>query len=144
MSFYCFCITDVQNEHPKFYVWNETQAGRGAEEISSALTDFLTKLELDETTTTIQLFADGCGGQNRNQHVLHALTYWLHKESPPPVRNIVLYFPVRGHSFLPADRVFGRVEKKLRKVEEVLDPAGYHGIYKEVAAVRILGKGLEY
>nr|CAI5846538.1 unnamed protein product [Callosobruchus analis] len=46
---------------------------------------------------------------------------------------------LRGHSYVPADRAFGRVEKKMRKVEEVLDPAGYHKIYKEIAGVRVLG-----
>jgi uncharacterized protein (UPF0297 family) len=51
-----------------------------------------------------------------------------------------MHFPVRGHSYLPANRIFGQVEKKLRKVEEILDPSGYNEIYKEVANVRVLGK----
>nr|CAH7716063.1 unnamed protein product [Callosobruchus chinensis] len=132
VSFYCLCLTDVRTEHPPFYVWDETKAGRGAEEISSARTNFLQKSEVDNSITTIRLFADGCAGQNKNQHVVHALAYWLIKEVPPSVTSIVLYFPV-------ADRVFGRVENKLRKVEEVLDPAGYYKIYKEIAGVRVLG-----
>ncbi|CAH1366613.1 unnamed protein product [Tenebrio molitor] len=85
-----------------------------AQEISSALTDFLQKAAIDDNVTDIRLFADGCGGQNKNQHVVHALTYWLQKESPQFVKRITMHFPVRGHSYLPADRVFGQVEKKLR------------------------------
>jgi hypothetical protein len=140
ISFYSFCITDFAIKSPQLYVWNETQAGRGAQEISSALTDFLQKAAIDDNVTDIRLFADGCGGQNKNQHVVHALTYWLQKESPQFVKRITMHFPVRGHSYLPADRVFGQVEKKLRKVEEILDPGGYNEIYKEVANVRVLGK----
>lgn len=31
------------------------------------------------------------------------------------IREIQLFFPIKGHSFLPADQVFGQVEKYLRK-----------------------------
>lgn len=51
-----------------------------------------------------------------------------------------MYFPVRGHSYLPADRVFGRIERKLRKAEEILTPSGYYKIYQEAGNVRVLGK----
>lgn len=141
ISLYCFCVTDVASQNPVFYMWNETQAGRGAQEISSALIDFLKKSNFDETITSIRLFADGCGGQNKNQHVIHALTYWLQKESPQAIKEISLYFPVRGHSYLPADRIFGRVEKSLRKVEEILVPSDYYKIYGDVANnIRVLDR----
>ena len=35
------------------------------------------------------------------------------------------FFPVRGHSYLPADRAFGRVEKRIRRHETILLPQGY-------------------
>lgn len=140
ISFYSFCVTDVATKNPHFYVWNETQASRGAQEISSALIDFLEKAHIDVSINKIRLFADGCGGQNKNQHVVHALTYWLQKKSPKNIKEIIMYFPVRGHSYLPADRVFGRVEKNLRKTEEVLNPEAYIKIYKESGIVRILGE----
>nr|CAI5850146.1 unnamed protein product [Callosobruchus analis] len=109
-------------------VWDENKAGRGAEEISSALTNFLQKSEFISSIVTIRLFADGCAGQNKNQHVVHALAYGCSRKRQHPRRTS-----------LPTDRVFGRIEKKLRKVEEVLDLAGYHKIYKEIAGVRVLG-----
>ena len=40
ISFYAFCITDVENESPSFYCWTENQAGRGAQELASALQIF--------------------------------------------------------------------------------------------------------
>ncbi|KAJ4446062.1 hypothetical protein ANN_12748 [Periplaneta americana] len=33
-----------------------------------------------------------------------------------------MYFPVRGHSYLPADRVFGILEKHLRRYEKIVAP----------------------
>lgn len=104
------------------------------------MVDSLQNVVLTNLLTQFVFFADGCGGQNKNQHVVHALSYWLQNKSPRTIKEIVMYSPVRGHSYLPADRVFGRVEKNLRKVEEILDPNAYIQIYKESANIRVLGK----
>nr|CAI5819682.1 unnamed protein product [Callosobruchus analis] len=58
---------------------------------------------------------------------MHFLAYWL-LGSPMSVKNIIIHFPVRGHSYLPADRAFARVEKLLKRV------------YSNVGKVKILGK----
>lgn len=92
------------------------------------------------TSKRIMVLGHQDGGQNKNQHVVHALSYWLQNESPRTVKQIFMYFPVRGHSYLPADRVIGRVEKNLRKVEEIFDPNGYIQVYRESANIRVLGK----
>ena len=47
-------------------------------------------------------------------------------------------FPVRGHSFLPPDRMFGVTEKEFRKLSEIT-PEEYHEIYRKVGTVNVLG-----
>lgn len=47
---------------------------------------------------------------------------------------------MRGHSFLPADRVFGRVEKRLRKAVTVYTQQSYQELYAEFGNVLVLGK----
>ncbi|KAJ4437820.1 hypothetical protein ANN_13758 [Periplaneta americana] len=108
IALYSLCVTNIESTEPIFYIWNETQAGRGAEEVSSAITDFLNKMDIDNSTTSLRFFADGCAGQNKNKHKIHAIAFWLLKKSPPHVTEVhlILCFPVRGHSFLPPDRVF--------------------------------------
>lgn len=83
----------------------------GSNEIGSALLNYLRASNLNGIRK-IHLFADGCGCQNKNSHIMHLLMYWLHNESPDNIEEIEITFPVRGHSYLPADRVFGRVEKE--------------------------------
>ncbi|GFN82204.1 4-diphosphocytidyl-2-c-methyl-d-erythritol kinase [Plakobranchus ocellatus] len=39
-------------------------------------------------------------------------------------------FPVRGHSFLPADRVFGRIEQDIRRTPTILLPEDYYDILR--------------
>lgn len=138
VSLYVFCCVDSKAKNPTFYQWTEDEAGRGSVEIGSALLNYLDSLDLTNISL-LRLFCDGCGGQNRNSHVIHALYYWLKFKARASVLEISLTFPVRGHSFLPADRVFGRVEKELRKHQPLIAREEYEEIYEKFGEVRKLG-----
>lgn len=141
VSFYCLCITentDIKN--PVFYTWLETEAKRGAAEVCSALRHFLETANFTATTKKLRLFADGCSGQNKNCHVMHMLMLWLNKDAPKMIQSIEVIFPVRGHSYLPADRVFGRAEKLIRAHSTIKTREKYHEIvYSKIGRVRTLG-----
>lgn len=134
-----FCITDMHTKEPHLFTWTENQAKKGATEIASALLTYLMFTDFSEVEV-LRLFSDGCGGQNKNSHVFHTLIFWLKNYAPQNVTKIVLTFPVRGHSLLPADRVFGRVEKDLRKKPFILDPKTYHEVYAKHGKVHILAE----
>lgn len=141
ISFYNVCFVDLQNMHPCFYVWTEDQAKRGALEVGSALLDYLRKVNnYPKDCKTLRLFSDGCAGQNKNCHIIHLLSYWLYNEAPETLDTILLVFPVRGHSYLPADRVFGRVEKELRKKSTILNKEDYEKVYEKHGTVRKCGE----
>lgn len=127
---------------PMFYRWLEIQAQRGAQEIGSALFDCLEKKKESwpSSTMKLRLFCDGCPGQNKNKHIVHTLTFWLQNHAPPNLQKIIIYFPIRGHSFLPADRLFGRAEKVFKKKKEILLPEGYDITYAELGSVHILNE----
>lgn len=79
------------------------------------------------------------GVEDKTRIVLaFSLMQWLYVKSPQNIKEIKLYFPVRGHSFLPADRVFGRLEKYFRKVPVITIQEGYYEIYKNHGDLRIL------
>ena len=138
ISYYAFCCVDITSRSPTFYTWCENLAGRGSVQIGSALLNYLESLNLDEIKV-LRLFCDGCGGQNKNSHIIHALYYWLKTKAPPHVVEVKITYPVRGHSFLPADRVFGRVEKFLRKNPVVKTKEEYKTIYSNFGVVKELG-----
>lgn len=137
LSFYNLCITDVKNAHPTFYTWTEEQAGRGSTEVSSALLNFLGTCDFNGKKV-LKLFCDGCGGQNKNNFVIHTLMYFLSVHQGP-IEEIIITFPIRGHSFLPADRVFGRLEKLLRRKTTMVTKEEYYEMYQEVGTVMKLG-----
>lgn len=139
ISFYNFCIVAMDSRNPKFYQWSEDLSGRGSTEVGSALLHYLNGIDL-AGISVLRLFCDGCGGQNKNSHIVQALLFWLVNKSPENLKEILLTFPVRGHSFLPADRVFGRVEKEIRTKPVIISKDEYYSIYNNHGEVRKLGE----
>ena len=50
--------------------------------------------------------------------------------------TVEFFFPVRRHSCLPTDRAFGRVEKILKKHENMVFPSEYFEVFQTVGEVR--------
>lgn len=137
LGLYNVCILDVEKTRPEFFIWTEDQAARGSTEVASALLCFLNNYDFTGKIH-LRLFCDGCAGQNKNNHILHALMFFLANHQGP-LQSLSLTFPVRGHSFLPADRVFGRVEKLLRKKPTIVIREEYFREYEKVGKVHLLG-----
>lgn len=129
----------MTNENVTIYTWLENQYSKGSNEICSIIYDVLSKTDLS-SYKMIRLCADGCGGQNRNSIMVNMLSYMLLNIVPPNIKRIELIFPVPGHSFLPPDRVFGRIEKALRKIPTITDPKTYEEIFAQHGTVCILGE----
>ncbi|KAJ8888293.1 hypothetical protein PR048_007780 [Dryococelus australis] len=113
------------------------QAGRCSTEMSSAVLHYLSHC-LPDNISSVRLFCEGCGGQNKNKPAVHTLTHWLRQSASESIKNILMIFPVTGHSFLPADRVLGRVEKLLRKRPLITTKREYEAIYssRKCACIR--------
>jgi len=93
----------------------ESDSGRGPNERISILIQFLTELEitlssLENPPTKLNLFSDSCSAQNKNQYVMAALLHYINYKTIHFI-EIKHYFPVRSHSYMPPDQVFGRIEK---------------------------------
>ncbi|CAG4961110.1 unnamed protein product [Colias eurytheme] len=138
LSLYNFCIVPLDSRNPIFYTWDESQSARGSTEVGSAVYNYLKGLTLDEEIHHLRLFCDGCGGQNKNSHIIHMLLFYLLNDSPPHLKDITLIFPVRGHSFLPADRVFGRLEKEIRKKPVITNKEEYYDVFKKYGQLKVL------
>lgn len=103
----------------------------------SAVYDILTKLKFEEQIEKVHLFADGCGGQNKNSTLMAMITYWLGHEAPDYIKTVEIIFPVVGHSFLPLDRIFGLIEREIRKKDIILDRKQYEIIEKYSTVLRL-------
>lgn len=119
------------------YTWDESQSGRGSNEICSAIMNFLRKI-----STTVRrrrysrlcLISDGCSGQNKNSSMITMLLKYVNL-TQNPFEEIVYVFPIPGHSRMAPDRLFGRIEKQLRRREVILTPDDYRSILQKHGTV---------
>lgn len=89
------------------------------------------------------LVADGCGGQNKNTTVVGMVCTWLVQNAPPTINKLILLFPIVGHSYIPPDRIFGRIEKEIRKKATIVNPEEYEAVFHKVGTVFRLGTDVE-
>lgn len=71
---------------------------------------------------SVRLIWDGCDGQNKNSAMVAMCHAWLGQFAPVHINQVELVFPVTGHSFLTPDRVYGNIEKVVKKLEEIVKP----------------------
>nr|XP_012148112.1 PREDICTED: uncharacterized protein LOC105663491 [Megachile rotundata] len=106
------------------YVWDETIASRGSQEVASCC---LRHLENVTTQSHVIAYSDMCTGQNRN---LQMALMWLKVvQSLENNINIVDHkFLLSGHSYLPNDADFGIIEMALRKKNFLYTPQDYYDV----------------
>ena len=140
-----FVIHDGRKNRRKdrFYTWTKNQTGKGSNEVTSALVHFLkklTKLGRRRKFKRLHLFCDLYLGQNKNLTMLAVLLCYVNRTANLPFQKVKLTFPIRGHLYLPADRVFGRVTKVLKKLPVMVSLNEYYAVYNKYAEVFALGK----
>lgn len=129
-----------QNKKNVFlYTWLESQGGRGSNIITSCLRDFLHRIKrraVKRHYRRLHLVSDSCSGQNKNQSMLMCLLEYVNSKDMV-FKDITYTFPIVGHSYLPPDRVFDRIEKELRKKEEIVSPDGYYSVLRRHGHLKV-------
>ncbi|CAC5423890.1 unnamed protein product [Mytilus coruscus] len=107
-------------------IWSEHIAGRGANEISSALLKILEKvLEDFPTLETITLWSDSCIPQNRNSIVVSALQHFMRSDKSYSLKSVEHKFSEPGHSSIQeVDCVHSHIEKALN-LSEIFSPVSF-------------------
>lgn len=105
---YCLGIHNISINQGFMYVWNESIASRGSPEIASCIMHYIKNYV---QTSTLIMYSDQCGGQNRNIKMYSFCNYIV--TSPNFVVNKIDHkFLVSGHSYLPCGEDFGLIEKR--------------------------------
>ena len=91
-------------------IWLESEGKRGVNEITSCLLNYLQDMLSSGNYSEIHTYSDGCGGQNKNKQFAIFMSYvcqkyeltWTHR------------YLVTGHTYLPNDRDFGKLNLSKR------------------------------
>lgn len=126
----------IQSEKNVFiHSWLESENGEGSNEIASCLVHFfkniIQRCIIRRRYRHIHFFSDSCPAQNKNTSIIAAIISIAAEQYVAKYITLVKFlFPVRGHSYLPADRVLGCINKELRTREEIGSPQGYYEVYR--------------
>lgn len=133
-NMYCYNlgVHDMGTNIGYMYVWDETIASRGSQEISACLTKHIKQ----HPCKHIIIYSDTCGGQNRNINV--ALSLMKLAQGIDGIETIDLKFMVSGHSYLPNDADFGNIESAAKN-QTVYVPDDW---YRIIASARKTNKFL--
>ena len=97
------------------FMWNETIAGRGSQEIGSCLWKWMDGLP--EEIKDIRLYSDSCGGQNRN-YPLSAMLMHLSQTKEVKITHTYL---LPGHTHMEADSIHGIIEKHKKTTNAMIE-----------------------
>jgi len=109
-----FSIHNIKTNKATIYLYHESQARKGPNEVCSFLKDYLE--DIPNTFKELHIYTDNCSGQNKNHDLCRFL---LSLTDMKKFDKIEHFFPIRGHSYLPCDRDFGLIKKKLRRVDRI-------------------------
>ena len=106
MWFYNLGVNTRHDKKGYMLVWQEIEGKRGSCEISSSLFTFLQKNHL-ENYDEIRTFSDCCGRQNRNKNIVAFFMYICMRTN---IQSWTHTFLESGHSYLPNDTDYGKIE----------------------------------
>lgn len=114
---------DQRKEDIHIFTWLESENKKDSNMVASDLQYYLGTVVQHELRehSILRLFSDSCYGQNKNISMLSML-FALRNQKFKDL-SINYTFPVRGHSFLPPDRVFGRLGQEIKKKDAILLPS---------------------
>lgn len=123
---YCFNIHEMGTNNSFMFVWNETIASRGPQEVGSCILFYIKNFVKSKR---LIMYSDQCGGQNRNIK-LSLLCNYITASPNFSVEEIDHKFMVSGHSYLPCDQDFGLIEKEKRFHPHIFVPNDWHAVIK--------------
>lgn len=120
LSFYNFTIYELANKDCYCYTWDQTKSKRGASEISSCIFRFLRSCD-EKGAESVDLFSDGCFGQNKNS-VLPAMFLYFLKNSKN-IRTITHYFFEVCHGQNEGDSAHSAISRAIKAAGDLFLPS---------------------
>lgn len=110
-----FGIHNLKTGQAFFYIYHEGLGNKGPNEVCSFVMDYINNY-IPESVKELRLYSDNCPGQNKN-HTMVRMCMALAETGR--FDKVEQFFPIRGHSFLPCDRDFGLIKKKITQHDRI-------------------------
>jgi len=108
LSCYNLSFYSLSDQKGTCYLWDETQGGRGCNEVGSCVLKQIDSIVKQHNAKEITFYSDTCGGQNRNQFMASGLLYAIKEHRQLQKLNQKFFEP--GHSQMESDSIHSAVE----------------------------------
>ena len=112
LSIYCFGICNAVTSHLSAYVYDESEGGKGGNNVASLLLQYVREHFVDSTAgpmSELNVIMDNCAGQNKNRMVIRMAAFMLELKY---FSKINLIFLVKGHTKNMCDRMFNSMKHR--------------------------------
>ena len=110
LSTYNFTCYNLGTGSANCFMWNESYAGRGSNEINSCLYHYL---KLNSEKQFVCTFSDNCAGQNKSRYTV---VTFLKALAETKIEAIEHYYLEKGHTQNENDSVHSTIERAARKI----------------------------
>lgn len=108
---YSFNVHVLASNKSVFYAYPQTVGRKGADNVSSMSHHFVCNFVAPEVEDFF-IFANSCGGQNKNYTVVRLAYHLVHVEKR--FKTLTIIFPMRGHSYMEPDKNIGLMNQKMK------------------------------
>jgi len=118
LNVYQFGIVNEKRMIQDHYIYTEGTAGKGSNEVATMVMEYLDRCFI--MTKNLCLWADNCGGQNKNATMIQLMAYLVlvGTFSGHTFESVEYKFQLKGHTRNSVDRGFGQVTNA-RKTEQI-------------------------
>lgn len=125
-----FGIHNLKTGEAYYYVYHEGIGGKGPNEVCSFVLNYIENY-VPPSTQELRLYSDNCPGQNKNHTMVRMCMALVETKR---FKKVEQFFPIRGHSFLPCDRDFGLIKKRVKKHDRIFSVHQYTEIIVQASA----------
>lgn len=108
-----FTIYDVKAHQAMCYVWDESEANWGANELGSCVFKYVTKIATERPGANVIFWSDNCCGQQKHQFMVGL---YVHALRSLKLNSITHKFLIKGHTQNEGDSVYSLIERSVKKI----------------------------
>lgn len=127
-------IYDATEKKSYCVLWDESKAGRGGNEVASALLKWAKNVIGESKIENLIIWSDNCPSQNRN--IIMLINYFWLLNACPSLKTVTHKFLLRGHTHMEADHIHGLIERtvKNKPTMEIVTPWDWEQVIRASGA----------
>ncbi|KAL0833092.1 hypothetical protein ABMA28_001202 [Loxostege sticticalis] len=106
-------IYDLKNNSVESYVWDESNANRGVNEIGTCVYQYLKKISATAEDLDVVFYSDNCAGQQKNKFMISMYLYAV--KTLPNLNSITHKYLIKGHTQNEGDSAHSQIEREVKR-----------------------------